>query len=194
MLRLSGKAVYKGIAAGTAVILRKNDEQVKRRKIDDADAEIRRFLQAGKESALQLQVLYDKAVKEVGEAGASVFKVHQMMLKDEDYVNTVYSMIRTEQVNAEYAAAAAGDNFSGMFAVMDDEYMRARAADIKDISNRLVRNLQGVSDMDWVNMEPSVIIADDLSPSETVQMDRGWYCRIRGCFGEALWRISVTEN
>ncbi len=172
MLRLSGKAVYKGIAAGTAVILRKNDEQVKRRKIDDADAEIRRFLQAGKESALQLQVLYDKAVKEVGEAGASVFKVHQMMLKDEDYVNTVYSMIRTEQVNAEYAAAAAGDNFSGMFAVMDDEYMRARAADIKDISNRLVRNLQGVSDMDWGNMEPSVIIADDLSPSETVQMDR----------------------
>lgn len=172
MLRLSGKAVYKGIAAGTAVILRKNDEQVKRRKIDDADAEIRRFLQAGKESALQLQVLYDKAVKEVGEAGASVFKVHQMMLKDEDYVNTVYSMIRTEQVNAEYAAAVAGDNFSGMFAVMDDEYMRARAADIKDISNRLVRNLQGVSDMDWGNMEPSVIIADDLSPSETVQMDR----------------------
>ena len=172
MLRLSGKAVYKGIAAGTAVILRKNDEQVKRRKIDDADAEIRRFLQAGKESALQLQVLYDKAVKEVGEAGAAVFKVHQMMLKDEDYVNTVYSMIRTEQVNAEYAAAAAGDNFSGMFAVMDDEYMRARAADIKDISNRLVRNLQGVSDMDWGNMEPSVIIADDLSPSETVQMDR----------------------
>lgn len=172
MLRLSGKAVYKGIAVGTAVILRKNDEQVKRRKIDDADAEIRRFLQAGKESALQLQVLYDKAVKEVGEAGASVFKVHQMMLKDEDYVNTVYSMIRTEQVNAEYAAAAAGDNFSGMFAVMDDEYMRARAADIKDISNRLVRNLQGVSDMDWGNMEPSVIIADDLSPSETVQMDR----------------------
>lgn len=172
MLRLSGKAVYKGIAAGTAVILRKNDEQVKRRKIDDADAEIRRFLQAGKESALQLQVLYDKAVKEVGEAGASVFKVHQMMLKDEDYVNTVYSMIRTEQVNAEYAAAAAGDHFSGMFAVMDDEYMRARAADIKDISNRLVRNLQGVSDMDWGNMEPSVIIADDLSPSETVQMDR----------------------
>ena len=172
MLRLSGKAVYKGIAVGTAVILRKNDEQVKRRKIDDADAEIRRFLQAGKESALQLQVLYDKAVKEVGEAGASVFKVHQMMLKDEDYVNTVYSMICTEQVNAEYAAAAAGDNFSGMFAVMDDEYMRARAADIKDISNRLVRNLQGVSDMDWGNMEPSVIIADDLSPSETVQMDR----------------------
>lgn len=172
MLRLSGKAVYKGIAAGTAVVLRKNDEQVKRRKIDDADAEIRRFLKAGKESALQLQVLYDKAVKEVGEAGAAVFKVYQMMLKDEDYVNAVYRMIRTEQVNAEYAVVVTGDNFSGMFAGMDDEYMRARAADIKDISNRLVRNLQGVSDLDWGNMEPSVIIADDLSPSETVQMDR----------------------
>ena len=172
MLRVSGKTVYKGIASGTAVVLRKNDEQVKRWKIDDADAEIQRLLKASEESIGQLQVLYDKAVKEVGEASAAVFEVHQMMLEDEDYVNAIHNMIRTEQVNAEYAAAMTGDNFSEMFAGMEDEYMRARAADIKDVSNRLVRNLSGVSEVDLGTMEPSVIVADDLSPSETVQMDK----------------------
>lgn len=172
MLRISGKTVYKGIASGTAVVLRKNDEQVKRWKIDDADAEIQRLLKASEESIGQLQVLYDKAVKEVGEASAAVFEVHQMMLEDEDYVNAIHNMIRTEQVNAEYAAAMTGDNFSEMFAGMEDEYMRARAADIKDVSNRLVRNLSGVSEVDLGTMEPSVIVADDLSPSETVQMDK----------------------
>jgi len=172
MLRVSGKTVYKGIASGTAVVLRKNDEQVKRWKIDDADAEIQRLLKASEESIGQLQVLYDKAVKEVGEASAAVFEVHQMMLEDEDYVNAIHNMIRTEQVNAEYAAAMTGDNFSEMFAGMEDDYMRARAADIKDVSNRLVRNLSGVSEVDLGTMEPSVIVADDLSPSETVQMDK----------------------
>lgn len=172
MLRVSGKTVYKGIASGTAVVLRKNDEQVKRWKIDDADAEIQRLLKASEESIGQLQVLYDKAVKEVGEASAAVFEVHQMMLEDEDYVNAIHNMIRTEQVNAEYAAAMTGDNFSEMFAGMEDEYMRARAADIKDVSNRLVRNLSGVSEVDLGTMELSVIVADDLSPSETVQMDK----------------------
>lgn len=172
MLRVSGKTVYKGIASGTAVVLRKNDEQVKRWKIDDADAEIQRLLKASEESIGQLQVLYDKAVKEVGEASAAVFEVHQMMLEDEDYVNAIHNMIRTEQVNAEYAAAVTGDNFSEMFAGMEDDYMRARAADIKDVSNRLVRNLSGVSEVDLGTMEPSVIVADDLSPSETVQMDK----------------------
>lgn len=172
MLRVSGKTVYKGIASGTAVVLRKNDEQVKRWKIDDADAEIQRLLKASEESIGQLQVLYDKAVKEVGEASAAVFEVHQMMLEDEDYVNAIHNMIRTEKVNAEYAAAVTGDNFSEMFAGMEDDYMRARAADIKDVSNRLVRNLSGVSEVDLGTMEPSVIVADDLSPSETVQMDK----------------------
>lgn len=172
MLRVSGKTVYKGIASGTAVVLRKNDEQVKRWKIDDADAEIQRLLKASEESIGQLQVLYDKAVIEVGEASAAVFEVHQMMLEDEDYVNAIHNMIRTEKVNAEYAAAVTGDNFSEMFAGMEDDYMRARAADIKDVSNRLVRNLSGVSEVDLGTMEPSVIVADDLSPSETVQMDK----------------------
>ena len=120
----------------------------------------------------QLQKLYEKAVKEVGEASAAIFEVHQMMLEDDDYRDAISSMIRTEQINAEYAVAVTGDNFSEMFANMDDDYMKARAADIKDISNRLVRNLSGQEDVDFSSMEPSIIIADDLSPSETVQMDK----------------------
>ena len=120
----------------------------------------------------QLGRLYNKAVQEVGEASAAIFEVHQMLLEDEDYLESIQSMIRTELVNAEYAAAATGDNFAQMFAAMDDDYMKARAADIKDISERLVRNLSGGADADLSSMEPSVIVADDLSPSETVQMDK----------------------
>ena len=125
-----------------------------------------------KASQEQLQKLYDKAVKEVGEASAAIFEVHQMMLEDEDYLEAIQNMIRTEQVNAEYAVAVTGDNFAEMFASMDDDYMKARSADIKDISERLVRNLSGQGDVDLSSIEPSVIVADDLSPSETVQMDK----------------------
>ena len=125
-----------------------------------------------KASQEQLQKLYDKAVKEVGEASAAIFEVHQMMLEDEDYLEAIQSMISTEQVNAEYAVAVTGDNFAEMFASMDDDYMKARSADIKDISERLVRNLSGQGDVDLSSIEPSVIVADDLSPSETVQMDK----------------------
>lgn len=172
MLRLSGKAVYKGIVLGAVAVLKKNDQQVKRQKVENADAEIARLVRAGEAAQKQLQKLYDKAVKEVGEASAAIFEVHQMMLEDEDYLEAIHNMIRTEMVNAEYAVAVTGDNFSEMFASMDDEYMKARAADVKDISNRLVRNLMGQEDMDFTSMEPSIIVADDLSPSETVQMDK----------------------
>ena len=172
MLRLSGKSVYKGIALGPAVILKKNDQQVKRRKITDAEAEVVRLETAGKKSAEQLQNLYEKALKEVGESSAAIFEVHQMMLEDEDYLDAIHSMIHTEMVNAEYAVAVTGDNFSAMFAGMDDDYMKARAADVKDISNRLIRNLTGEEEIDFASMEPSVIVADDLTPSETVQMDK----------------------
>ena len=167
-----GKSVYKGIAMGTVVVLRKNDYQVKRTRIEDAEAEAARVDVALKASQEQLQKLYDKAVKEVGEASAAIFEVHQMMLEDEDYLEAIQSMIRTEQVNAEYAVAVTGDNFAEMFASMDDDYMKARSADIKDISERLVRNLSGQGDVDLSSIEPSVIVADDLSPSETVQMDK----------------------
>ncbi len=172
MLKLSGKSVYKGIALGPVVVLKKNDQQVTRVKIADADEELARLETAGEKSKEQLQDLYEKALKEVGEASAAIFEVHQMMLEDEDYLDAIHNMIRTEMINAEYAAAVTGDNFSEMFANMDDDYMKARAADVKDISNRLIKNLMGEEDIDFSSMEPSVILADDLTPSETVQMDK----------------------
>ena len=157
---------------GPVAVLKKNDYQVKRARIEDPEAEVKRVKEAVEVSKKQLGRLYDKAVREVGEASAAIFEVHQMMLEDEDYLESMENMIRTELVNAEYAAAATGDNFAEMFAAMDDEYMKARSADVKDISERLVRNLSGEGDNDLSSMEPSVIVADDLSPSETVQMDK----------------------
>lgn len=167
-----GKSVYKGIVIGSVTVLRKDEYQVKRKRIDDAEAEILRVEQAVEQSQEQLQQLYDKALTEVGEANAAIFEVHQMMLEDEDYQEAIQTMIRTEQVNAEYAVAVTGDNFAQMFAEMDDDYMKARSADIKDISERLVRNLSGHGTFDVNSGEPSIIVADDLSPSETVQMDK----------------------
>ena len=169
---LKGKSVYKGVAFGKISVLKKDDYVVKRVKIEDTQAELQRVEDAVEASKQQLQKLYEKALKEVGEASAAIFEVHQMMLEDEDYKESIENIISTQQVNAEYAVASTGDNFSQMFASMDDDYMRARAADIKDISNRLVKNLSGqsadVMDLD----EPVIVVADDLSPSETVQMDK----------------------
>ena len=172
MQSYQGKSVYKGIAMGPVVVLKKNDYQVKRTRIEDPEAEIKRVDEALEKSKEQLQKLYDKAVQEVGEASAAIFEVHQMMLEDDDYLEAIQNTIRTEQINAEYAVAATGDNFAEMFASMDDDYMKARSADIKDISERLVRNLSGQDDADLSSIEPSIIVADDLSPSETVQMDK----------------------
>ena len=172
MQYFQGKSVYKGIVMGPVAVLKKNDYQVKRTRIEDPEAEVKRVKEAVEVSKKQLGRLYDKAVREVGEASAAIFEVHQMMLEDEDYLESMENMIRIELVNAEYAVAATGDNFAEMFAAMDDEYMKARSADVKDISERLVRNLSGEGDNDLSSMEPSVIVADDLSPSETVQMDK----------------------
>ena len=172
MQYFQGKSVYKGIVMGPVAVLKKNDYQVKRARIEDPEAEVKRVKEAVEVSKKQLGRLYDKAVREVGEASAAIFEVHQMMLEDEDYLESMENMIRIELVNAEYAAAATGDNFAEMFAAMDDEYMKARSADVKDISERLVRTLSGEGDNDLSSMEPSVIVADDLSPSETVQMDK----------------------
>lgn len=172
MLKYTGKSVYKEIAMGPVIILNKNTPIVKRKKIEDPEAEINRLEQAGEQAMKQLRKLYEKAVKEVGETSAAIFEVHQMMLEDEDYLDAIHSMIRTEMINAEYAVAVTGDNFSEMFAGMDDDYMRARAADVKDISDRLIRNLEGNAEIDLSNMEPSVIVSEDLSPSETVQLDK----------------------
>lgn len=172
MLKLSGKSVYKGIVMGPVVVFKNSDHQVKRKKIENAELEIERVETALEAAKEQLQKLYEKAVKEVGEASAAIFEVHQMMLEDEDYLDSIHNSIRTEMINAEYAVAVTGDNFSAMFANMDDDYMKARAADIKDISNRLVQNLEGKDGLDLSTMEAAIIVADDLSPSETVQMDK----------------------
>ncbi|MDO4299345.1 MAG: phosphoenolpyruvate--protein phosphotransferase [Lachnospiraceae bacterium] len=172
MLKFSGKSVYKGVALGRVIVLRKENCQVKRTRAENTEEEIERVRRAAEQTKSQLARLYEKAVREVGETSAAIFEVHQMMLEDEDYLDAINSMIRTEMVNAEYAVAATGDNFSEIFSGMEDEYMRARAADIRDVSDRLVRNLTGEQETDMSSMEPSVIIADDLTPSETVQMDK----------------------
>ena len=172
MTEYTGKSVYKGTAIGEIRVLKKKDSLVKRVHIDDVEAELTRLEGAKQQTLSQLQSLYEKALQEVGEANAAIFEVHQMMLEDEDYQDAILGMIRNEEVNAEYAVAVTGDNFAEMFANMDDEYMQARSADIKDISNRLVGNLSGEEQMDWNTMEPSIIVADDLTPSETVQMDK----------------------
>ncbi len=169
---LTGKSVYKGMVMGPVVVVKKDDCSVNQVKISDADAEITRIEKAIEDSKEQLQELYEKALEEVGETSAMIFAVHQMMLDDEEYLDAVYNVIRTELSNAEYAVAVTGDNLAAVFASMDDDYMRARAADVKDISTRLIRNLAGVERVEFSKMEPSIIVADDLTPSETVQMDK----------------------
>lgn len=172
MDKFTGKSVFKGVAMGNVVVLDKKDKPVVREKITDTDSEVARVDVAVAEGIKQLGALYDKALKEVGEASAAIFEAHQMMIEDMDYNDSIKNIIRTENVNAEFAVAVAGDNFAEMFAAMDDDYMRARAADIRDVSNRLINILQGNEVVDFSSMEPSVIIADDLTPSETVQMDK----------------------
>ena len=172
MEKYMGKSVYKGTAIGPVNVLKKRDSIIRRVHVEDTEGELRRLDEAKEQALLQLSRLYDKALQEVGEVNAAIFEVHQMMLEDDDYQDSIRSMIRNEQVNAEYAVAVTGDTFAKMFSDMDDEYMQARSADVKDISERLVRNLGKEEQTDWDNMEPSIIVADDLTPSETVQMDK----------------------
>lgn len=168
----NGKSVFNGIAIGKIRVYKKDVQQVKRTKVTDMEAELSRFASAKEEAVRQLQGLYDKALKEVGEANAAIFEVHQMMLDDVDYNESVENIVRSQEVNVEYAVAATGDNFSQIFAAMDDDYMRERAADVKDISERLLTILSGKEDHTASAKEPAIIIADDLAPSETVQLDK----------------------
>lgn len=167
-----GKSVYGGVAIGKAWVYDKGDSTVKRKHIDDVAKEIERFENAKVTAKDQLAKLYTKALREVGEVNAQIFEVHQMMLDDMDYVESVTHMIENQSVNAEYSIAVTSDNFSEMFSAMDDDYMRARAADIKDISNRLIDILQGNTNKGISGNEPVIIMADDLAPSETVQLDK----------------------
>ena len=165
-----GKSVFGGIAIGHLCVYQKGEQRVTRQKIEDVEAEVKRFQVAREAAQAQLGELYDKAVKEVGEANAAIFEMHQMLLEDEDYQDSVENIIRTQQVNAEYATAVTSDHFSSMFAEMDDDYMKERAADIRDISERVIANLNGENKSKVVTDEPVIILADDLAPSETVQL------------------------
>ena len=166
------KSVFGGIAIGKISVYKKDEQLVKRVKIEDADAEMARYTAARNIAAAQLQKLYDKALKEVGEANAAIFEVHQMMLEDEDYNESVENIIHSQMVNAEYAVASTADNFAQMFEAMDDDYMRGRAADVRDISERVITVLAGGAGSGLDSDEPVIIAADDLAPSETVQLDK----------------------
>ncbi len=169
---IKGKAAFQGIAIGEIVELKQKDKQVRREHITNVPEEICKFENAKEKAIVALGLLYDKAVGDVGEANAAIFEVHQMMLEDDDYLDSILNIIETQEVNAEYAVATTGDNFAAMFSSMDDEYMQARAADIRDISERLIRILSGQEEEKDVILKPSIIIADDLAPSETIQLDK----------------------
>ncbi|MCR4605277.1 MAG: phosphoenolpyruvate--protein phosphotransferase [Eubacterium sp.] len=172
METMQGKSVFGGVAIGPIAVFSKVDTTVRRESIDDADTEIERYHKASEDAKNQLQALYDKALKEVGEANAQIFEVHQMMLDDLDYVESVENIIRSENVCAEYACATTGDNMAEIFSSMDDAYMKERAADVKDITNRLIGVLSGKGASGMNATEPSILLADDLAPSETVQLDK----------------------
>lgn len=172
MKKYSGKGVYSAVAIGKISVFRKRDVSVTRTHITDTAAELARVEQAKQTSAQQLQAIYDKALKEVGETNAQIFEIHMMMLDDEDYNDSIRSIIETQSVNAEYAVAVTADNFSEMFASMDDPYMQARSADVRDISNRLIANLTGTAS-DGASADGKMIVcAEDLAPSETVALDK----------------------
>ena len=172
MVKIEGKSVFGGVAIGPIGILKKKDKKVIRSHVEQTEEEIKRYENASKEAENQLQKLYDKALDEVGEANADIFHVHQLMLSDMDYVESITNMIRMQNVNAEYAIAMTSDNFSTLFEMMDDDYMRARAADVKDVSNRLIQILNGQGDDPLQGDDPVILAADDLAPSETVQLDK----------------------
>lgn len=172
MEKYTGKSIFKGIAIGKILFYQKGEQPVKRMKIEDTAEQIKRYEDARAKAAEQLQGLYEKALKEVGEANAAVFEVHQMMLEDDDYIDSVVNIIETQQVNAEFAVATTGDNFAKMFAEMEDDYFKARAADVKDISERMVNILSGNESGGALGDEPVIVVAEDLVPSETVQMDK----------------------
>ena len=172
MIVFTGKGVFGGIAIGRIAVYGKKEQQVKRQHVEDAEAQASRFEQAKTQASEQLGVLYEKALQEVGEANAMIFQIHQMMLEDPDYCDSVINIIRTQNVNAEFAVATTADNFSQMFAAMDDAYMKERAADVRDISERLISVLSGSQGRSFSSKEPVIILAEDLAPSETVQLDK----------------------
>ena len=172
MITIKGKSVFGGVSIGKIMFYKRNEKVIKRTHVDDVDAEWKRFCDAKDTAVSQLKELYDKAIEDVGEANAMIFEIHQMMLEDLDYLESIENIIRTQEVNAELAVATTADNFAQMFAAMDDAYMQGRAADVKDVSERVLDILCGVSGGMKEMTEPCIIAADDLAPSETVQLDK----------------------
>ena len=172
MITIKGKSVFGGVSIGKFMFYKRNEKVIKRTHVDDVDAEWKRFCDAKDTAVSQLKELYDKAIEDVGEANAMIFEIHQMMLEDLDYLESIENIIRTQEVNAEFAVATTADNFAQMFAAMDDAYMQGRAADVKDVSERVLDILCGVSGGMKEMTEPCIIAADDLAPSETVQLDK----------------------
>nr|WP_027870564.1 phosphoenolpyruvate--protein phosphotransferase [[Eubacterium] cellulosolvens] len=193
MEKYAGKAIFKGVAIGRILFYGKQENTVKRSKIEDTDAEIQRYEDARKKSIEQLNDLYSDAVKKVGEENAAIFEVHAMLLDDDDFNDSVHNMIETQKVNAEYAAAVTGENFSRMFAEMDDEYFKARSADMKDISERVISVLTG-KETSYTFDEPVIIAADDLMPSETVQLDKDKVLAFVTKFGSANSHTAILAR
>ena len=182
------------MAIGKLAFYKREDKQIKRHHVDDVDAEIARFEAAQNTAMEELGALYDKAMKDVGEANAMIFEVHQMMLMDLDYVESIRNIITTQEVNAEYAVGTTGDNFSEMFASMDDAYMQGRAADVKDVSYRLIKILSGGGESGGQTDEPVIVAADDLVPSETVQLDKEKVLGFATMYGSANSHTAILAR
>ena len=172
MVTYVGKSILKGIAVGRLLFYAKEEQMVQRRSVDDVEAELLRYEKARAEAMAELSALYEKALKEVGEVNAAIFEVQSMMLEDDDFNDAVRNLMESQKVNAEYAAAVTGDNFAKMFSEMEDEYFKARSADVKDVSERVVKLLHGKGTVWEIGDEPVILAAKDLAPSETVQMDK----------------------
>ena len=194
MITLSGKSVFGGVAIGKIAFYKRQEKQVRRYHVEDTEAEAARFEDAQETAIAQLGELYDKAMEDVGEANAAIFEVHQMMLMDLDYVDSIKNIITTQEVNAEYAVATTGDNFSQMFASMDDAYMQGRAADVKDVSDRLLGILSDAGESGVVADEPVIVAADDLVPSETVQLDKSKVLAFATMYGSANSHTAILAR
>ena len=194
MITLSGKSVFGGVAIGKIAFYKRQEKQVRRYRVEDTEAEVARFENAQETAIAQLGKLYDKAMEDVGEANAAIFEVHQMMLMDLDYVDSIKNIITTQEVNAEYAVATTGDNFSQMFASMDDAYMQGRAADVKDVSDRLLGILSDAGESGVVADEPVIVAADDLVPSETVQLDKSKVLAFATMYGSANSHTAILAR
>ena len=194
MITLSGKSVFGGIAIGKIAFYKRNEIQIKRSRVEDTEQEVKRFEAAKEKAVSQLQKLHDKALDDVGETNAMIFEIHQMMLEDLDYVESIVNIITSQEVNAEYAVATTADNFAAMFAAMDDAYMQGRAADVKDVSERLIQVLSDQNSASMEMNEPVIIAADDLVPSETVQLDKEKVLSFITMFGSANSHTAILAR